>query len=194
MPGSPSKNNGSAKSKKKKPKFCHQCHQRTKDFMVWCKNEEGGTCSLLYCRQCLFKRYGEKAEEVALLDDWTCPRCRGICNCCVCRKKQDRKSTDVLIHGDKATGFSSDLEMLQVKGPERVSLEMDLQKTQVASDKGEESFVYESTDSKSNPKPTNSTSVSDDKKTEEGLEAIGDAKKNDDGGQQHRKALGVVWL
>lgn len=47
---------------------------------------------------------------------------------------------------------------------------------------GEESFVYECTDSKSNPKPTNSTSVFDDEKTEEGLEAIGDAKKNDDGG------------
>jgi hypothetical protein len=29
-------------------------------------------------------RYGEKAEDVALLDDWQCPKCRGICNCSFC--------------------------------------------------------------------------------------------------------------
>lgn len=30
-------------------------------------------------------RYGEKAEEVELLDTWNCPKCRGECNCSFCR-------------------------------------------------------------------------------------------------------------
>ena len=32
----------------------------------------------------LGSRYGEKVEEVAKLEDWKCPKCRGICNCSVC--------------------------------------------------------------------------------------------------------------
>lgn len=30
------------------------------------------------------RRYGEKAEEMEALDDWKCPKCRGICNCSFC--------------------------------------------------------------------------------------------------------------
>jgi len=33
---------------------------------------------------CVEFRYGEKAEEVDLLNDWNCPKCKGICNCSLC--------------------------------------------------------------------------------------------------------------
>ncbi|KAL6348318.1 hypothetical protein AAG906_005617 [Vitis piasezkii] len=69
------------------------------------------------CR-CLLNRYGEKAEEVAQLEDWKCPKCRGICNCSFCRKKIGCAPTGILVHKAKATGFSSVSEMLQVMDPD----------------------------------------------------------------------------
>jgi hypothetical protein len=33
------------------------------------------------CGDCLFMRYGENILEVAEKDEWTCPVCRGLCNC-----------------------------------------------------------------------------------------------------------------
>lgn len=33
------------------------------------------------CGDCLFMRYGENILEVAKKDEWTCPVCRGLCNC-----------------------------------------------------------------------------------------------------------------
>ncbi|KAE9467794.1 hypothetical protein C3L33_00341, partial [Rhododendron williamsianum] len=63
-------------------------------------------------------RYGEKAEEVSVLADWNCPKCRGICNCSFCMKKRGHQPTGILVHAAKATGFSSVSELLHVTGPE----------------------------------------------------------------------------
>ena len=42
-------------------------------------------CSLtlqgVLCGDCLFMRYGENILEVKEKDEWTCPVCRGLCNC-----------------------------------------------------------------------------------------------------------------
>ncbi|KAK4393631.1 Cell division cycle-associated 7-like protein [Sesamum angolense] len=57
-------------------------------------------------------RYGEKVEEVAALGEWSCPKCRGICNCSVCMKKRGHQPTGILITTAKETGFSSVSEML----------------------------------------------------------------------------------
>ncbi|CAK7353776.1 unnamed protein product [Dovyalis caffra] len=65
--------------------------------------------------------YGEKAEEVALLDDWQCPKCRGICNCSFCMKKRGHKPTGILAHTAKENGFSSVSELLHAKGPENLN-------------------------------------------------------------------------
>ncbi|XVF09652.1 hypothetical protein REPUB_Repub07fG0112900 [Reevesia pubescens] len=100
-------------------KTCHQCRQKTVDFAASCKRQiKEKQCTIHFCHKCLLNRYGEKAEEVALLNDWTCPRCRGICNCSFCMKKRGHQPTGVLVHAAKANGFASVSDMLHRKGSE----------------------------------------------------------------------------
>lgn len=102
-------------------KCCHQCRQKTMDFAASCKKKKDDkTCSINFCHKCLLNRYGEKAEEVAELSDWHCPKCRGICNCSQCMKKRGQQPTGILVHTAKATGFTSVSEMLFRKAPENI--------------------------------------------------------------------------
>ncbi|XP_071704333.1 uncharacterized protein [Rutidosis leptorrhynchoides] len=102
-------------------KTCHQCRQKTLDFSADCKNNANGKpCTLKYCYTCLKNRYGEKAEVVKSLDGWSCPRCRGLCNCSFCMKKRGHNPTGQLVQTAKANGFSSVTELLDVKGSENV--------------------------------------------------------------------------
>ncbi|KAE8767939.1 hypothetical protein D1007_60628 [Hordeum vulgare] len=95
-------------------KTCHQCRQKTTDFAVACKKPgEKGPCSTHFCHTCLLNRYGENAEEATKQAGWTCPKCRGICNCSFCRKKKGETPTGILAHAAKATGHSSVHELLK---------------------------------------------------------------------------------
>nr|GLL19246.1 uncharacterized protein LOC109168561 isoform X4 [Ipomoea trifida] len=110
-------------------KTCHQCRQKTMDYMSGCKNVKNNKpCVIQFCHKCLLNRYGEKAEEVSTLENWNCPKCRGICNCSCCMKKRGFLPTGILVHTAKATGFTSVSEMLQVKGPENIDHEKALNK------------------------------------------------------------------
>ncbi|KAM6549245.1 hypothetical protein CsatB_020921 [Cannabis sativa] len=114
-------------------KTCHQCRQKTMDFVASCKNTKGGKiCTLNVCHKCLLNRYGEKAEEVNLLDDWTCPKCRGICNCSFCMKKRGHKPTGILVHAAKAIGLNSASEMILMKGADNLGVERSSKKTVVS--------------------------------------------------------------
>ncbi|CAL0321679.1 unnamed protein product [Lupinus luteus] len=94
-------------------KTCHQCRQKTTDFAASCKNVRNGKpCPIKFCQKCLFNRYGEEAEQVDLLDDWKCPKCRGKCNCSCCRKKQGLVPTGQLVKTAKASGYKSVDELL----------------------------------------------------------------------------------
>ncbi|KAE9590275.1 putative transcription factor C2H2 family [Lupinus albus] len=94
-------------------KTCHQCRQKTTDFAASCKNlKNGKTCPIKFCQKCLFNRYGEEAEQVDMLSDWKCPKCRGKCNCSCCRKKQGLVPTGQLVKTAKASGFKSVDELL----------------------------------------------------------------------------------
>ncbi|KAH7856990.1 hypothetical protein Vadar_007725 [Vaccinium darrowii] len=96
-------------------KSCHQCRQKTLDFVVSCENEiNSRRCTLHFCHTCLLHRYGEKAEEMAEFGGWKCPRCRGICNCSLCMKKRGSCPTGKLLHVVKASGFSSAFQMLML--------------------------------------------------------------------------------
>ncbi|CAN8275801.1 unnamed protein product [Cochlearia groenlandica] len=98
-------------------KTCHQCRQKTMDFVASCKAmNKDKQCTNNYCHNCLSNRYGENAEEVQATDDWPCPKCRCICNCSVCRKKRGQNPTGILAHEAKASGLSSVSELLEVKG------------------------------------------------------------------------------
>ncbi|KAL5722235.1 hypothetical protein ACHQM5_005779 [Ranunculus cassubicifolius] len=114
-------------------KTCHQCRQKTMDFVAACKGlgKRDQPCTIKFCHKCLLNRYGEKAEEVDTLDDWKCPKCREICNCSFCMKKRGHQPTGILVHTAKATGFRSVSEMLIVNGPEKSSL---ASKKEIASD------------------------------------------------------------
>ncbi|XP_028060125.1 uncharacterized protein LOC114263726 isoform X1 [Camellia sinensis] len=102
-------------------KCCHQCRQKTLDFAVSCKSQiENKQCTFHFCHTCLLNRYGEKAEEMAALGDWKCPKCRGICNCSQCMKKRGCCPTGRLVHAAKAIGFYSVSEMLQLRNSEEV--------------------------------------------------------------------------
>ncbi|KAK7823139.1 cell division cycle-associated 7-like protein [Quercus suber] len=115
-------------------KSCHQCRQKTLDFAASCKNKsENKQCTFHFCHKCLLNRYGEKAEEMAVLDDWMCPKCRGICNCSFCMKKRGYHPTGSLVHTAKAKGFSSVLEMLRVEGSETLDSEKSLSQVSKAS-------------------------------------------------------------
>ncbi|GAA5843582.1 hypothetical protein JCM9279_000799 [Rhodotorula babjevae] len=87
--------------------YCHQDHQAhdvTKVTLLRCtaqkvapaKPKPGSTeaptrpCSLTYCARCLASRYDIDAEAVVASGadaSWTCPSCRGECNCSSCRKR-----------------------------------------------------------------------------------------------------------
>ncbi|TKY46536.1 Cell division cycle-associated 7 protein [Spatholobus suberectus] len=106
-------------------KTCHQCRQKTRDFAAACKNlKKGKPCPIKFCHKCLLNRYGENAEEVAQLDDWTCPKCRGFCNCSFCQKKRGQLPTGPLFHTAKASGFKSVSEMLGAKAATSKDLEL----------------------------------------------------------------------
>ncbi|CAH9119166.1 unnamed protein product [Cuscuta epithymum] len=123
-------------------KSCHQCRQKTMDFMLACKNpKDFKPCTIRFCHKCLLNRYGEKAEEVATKEDWLCPKCRGICNCSLCMKKRGYQPTGNLAHTVKATGCPVS-EMIKLKESENTdhvtsfkSCEA-LPKTTTASNKG----------------------------------------------------------
>ncbi|KAI3820959.1 hypothetical protein L1987_08515 [Smallanthus sonchifolius] len=102
----------------KNGKTCHQCRQKTMDFVVTCTNQSDNKkqCPLNVCQTCLLNRYGENAEEAAASGDWKCPRCRGICNCSSCMKKRGCGPTGILIHTAKKNGFASVSNLLNMNG------------------------------------------------------------------------------
>lgn len=98
-------------------KTCHQCRQKTLEFMASCKNVVGKkSCTQNFCPKCLLNRYGEKVEEAVKSEEWKCPRCRNICNCSICMKKQGCAPTGMLVHAAKATGFASVADLLKCQG------------------------------------------------------------------------------
>lgn len=102
-------------------KTCHQCRQGKTHFAAVCKvKKKYGLCPLKYCERCLSNRYGESEEAVALDDAWTCPKCRGECNCSACRKKNGKTPTGILAHAAKASGCSSVHDLLN-KGADEVA-------------------------------------------------------------------------
>ncbi|XP_042030985.1 uncharacterized protein LOC121777707 isoform X2 [Salvia splendens] len=96
---------------------CHQCRQKTRVPAAACKNHiKNKPCLVKICSRCLWNRYNEKVEEVTSLEEWKCPKCRGVCNCSVCMKRRGHQPIGALTSAAKATGFSSVTEMLTAEG------------------------------------------------------------------------------
>uniref|UniRef100_T1J8D1 Zinc-finger domain-containing protein n=1 Tax=Strigamia maritima TaxID=126957 RepID=T1J8D1_STRMM len=86
---------------------CHQCRQKTVDTKTVCRSKECFGIRGQFCGPCLTNRYGESVEDALLNPLWSCPPCRGICNCSFCRQKDGYNSTGILIHEAKHFGYKS---------------------------------------------------------------------------------------
>ncbi|KAM5182332.1 cell division cycle-associated protein 7-like [Mantella aurantiaca] len=85
---------------------CHQCRQKTIDTKTNCRNVECRGIQGQFCGPCLRNRYGEDVRKVLLDPDWTCPPCRGICNCSFCRQKDGYSATGILFPLARYRGYS----------------------------------------------------------------------------------------
>ncbi|KAI8495954.1 hypothetical protein Bbelb_263700 [Branchiostoma belcheri] len=86
---------------------CHQCRQKTADTKTTCRSETCVGIRGQFCGPCLRNRYGEEVKEALMDPNWTCPPCRGICNCSFCRAKKGRGATGILIHAAKHHGHDN---------------------------------------------------------------------------------------
>lgn len=86
---------------------CHQCRQKTIDTKTNCRNPECVGVRGQFCGPCLRNRYGEEVRDALLDPEWTCPTCRGICNCSFCRAREGRCATGVLVYLAKFHGYDN---------------------------------------------------------------------------------------
>ncbi|KAL7382576.1 hypothetical protein ABVT39_024567 [Epinephelus coioides] len=92
---------------------CHQCRQKTLDTKTVCRS---GFCVGVkgqFCGPCLKNRYGEDVRDVLLDPTWSCPICRGVCNCSLCRKKEGRCATGILVGLARYNGHDNVHEYLE---------------------------------------------------------------------------------
>ncbi|XP_076944975.1 uncharacterized protein LOC143615850 [Bidens hawaiensis] len=120
----------------KNGKTCHQCRQKTLDFVATCTNQSGNNkkCPLNVCRACLMNRYGENAEEAAASGDWICPRCRGKCNCSFCMKKKGCIPTGSLTRIAIQNGYKSVSNLLNMEGSAMTEVKYGARKKRSADD------------------------------------------------------------
>ncbi|KAJ2799443.1 hypothetical protein H4R20_004436 [Coemansia guatemalensis] len=84
-------------------KTCHQCRQKTMDQKIACSNP---SCNLMMDYKCLINRYNEDANIIDH-SEWTCPKCRDICNCSFCMKKRGKRPTGQLSTFIKLNGVEA---------------------------------------------------------------------------------------
>lgn len=76
---------------------CHQCRQKTLDTKTICRSGFCVGAKGQFCGPCLKNRYGEDVRDVLLNPTWSCPICRDMCNCSLCRRKDGRCATGNLV-------------------------------------------------------------------------------------------------
>ncbi|EFJ43342.1 hypothetical protein VOLCADRAFT_121447 [Volvox carteri f. nagariensis] len=119
---------------------CHFCRQKmlcseedcprcsTRNSAAQCLGKS--TCSScksatgIFCRACLWVRYGQVLEEVREDPDWLCPHCYEkkhgnwrkhgwFCNSSICMRKEGRLPTGIAFHKAQERGYASVAHMLQ---------------------------------------------------------------------------------
>lgn len=92
---------------------CHQCRQKTVDTKTVCRSGECVGVRGMFCGPCLKNRYGEDVREALLNPKWMCPPCKGLCNCSICRNRNGKGATGILINIAKAKGFDNVKDYLE---------------------------------------------------------------------------------
>ena len=86
---------------------CHQCRQKTADTKTICRSGKCVGVRGQFCGRCLQIRYGESVRDALLDPTWSCPPCKGRCNCSICMKRQGKGATGVLFNIAKTKGFNN---------------------------------------------------------------------------------------
>lgn len=92
---------------------CHQCRQKTVDTKTICRSGDCVGVRGQFCGICLEIRYGEDAREALMNPTWKCPPCRNFCNCSICRNRNGKGATGMLIVLAQAKGFDNVAEYLK---------------------------------------------------------------------------------
>ena len=92
---------------------CHQCRQKTLVPKTWC--EKCRTLKGQFCGKCLLNRYGETISQ-SKQPDWSCPVCKGVCNCSFCRAKKGKRPTGQMVALARRKGYDSVKTLLEEKG------------------------------------------------------------------------------
>merc|ERR1719270_1073015 len=92
---------------------CHQCRQKTVDTKTICRSGECVGVRGQFCGRCLEIRYGEDAKEALMNPNWKCPPCRNFCNCSICRNRNGKGATGMLIMMAQAKGFDNVADYLK---------------------------------------------------------------------------------
>ncbi|XP_068189445.1 cell division cycle-associated 7-like protein [Antennarius striatus] len=92
---------------------CHQCRQKTLDTKTVCRSGHCVGVKGQFCGPCLKNRYGEDVRTVLLDPNWSCPICREMCNCSLCRKKEGRCATGILVGLARYNGHDNVHEYLE---------------------------------------------------------------------------------
>lgn len=95
---------------------CHQCRQKTSDTKTICRSGKCVGLRGFFCGPCLRTRYGEDARKALLDPDWSCPVCRGICNCSLCRKAFGQQAVGQIVQRLGKMGYTSVQQYLDSKG------------------------------------------------------------------------------
>ena len=69
-------------------------------------------CTGVQCTGMLY-RYGEDAREALMDPNWSCPPCRKFCNCSICRNRNGKGATGILIQVAHAKGFDNVADYLE---------------------------------------------------------------------------------
>ena len=106
---------------------CHQCRQKTTDTKTICRSGECVGVRGQFCGSCLRNRYGEDAREALKDPHWKCPPCRNFCNCSICRNRNGKGATGILIHLAMANGFDNVADYIKslTEGKRKKKLEKD---------------------------------------------------------------------
>jgi len=92
---------------------CHQCRQKTIDTKTICRSGECVGVRGQFCGRCLQIRYGEDAKEALMDPNWRCPPCRNFCNCSICRNRNGKGATGMLIQLAESKGFDNVADYLK---------------------------------------------------------------------------------
>jgi len=124
-----------------------------------------------FCGRCLEIRYGEDCKEALLNPTWSCPPCRGFCNCSICRNRNGKGATGILI------------QLAQSKGYENVAAYLKALQTKKGTDDYDETDEEEVDEEEEKPKKTKK------KKGKKGKKAKKDVSAEDNADDENKENI-----